>query len=130
MAQRMTMRMESSSSSATSTMGVSSSITKGEVEAFGPSRRIVHVRQTSLTKALDGSIQMRSHIQMLLYEAKSEIAHTITKFNLTFNVLKDKQWKKMVVAIAKADYQVGWTSLSYDKIHGKKIVEEKTLIHR
>lgn len=69
---------------------------------------------------------MKSHIQKMQNEAEEEIARTIIVCNLSFNVLKAKQWKKMVVAIAKAGYQEGgWMGLSYHDMRGKRLEEEK-----
>ena len=94
-------------------------------------RRPVQVRQTSLSEASGGgSIKLKSHIQKLQEEAEGEIARTIIECNLSFNVLKVNQWKKMVVAIAKAGYQEGWTGLSYNDMRGKRLVEEKNRIDR
>lgn len=125
--------MGASSSPAASTMGGASSTAEGEMETAGPARRAVnvkHVRQASLTEASGGTIQVRSHIKKLQHEAESEIARTVIECNLSFHVLKAKQWKKMVVAIAKAGYQEGWTGLSYNEMRDKKLVEEKSLIDR
>lgn len=63
---------------------------------------------------------MKSHIQKLQHEAKGEIAHTIVECNLSFHVLKTTQWKKMVVAIAKAGYH---------EVRTKKLKEEKLRIN-
>lgn len=64
------------------------------------------------------------------HETEGEIARTIIECNLSFNVLKAKQWKKMVVAIAKAGYQEGWTGLSYHDMRGKRLEEEKRHINQ
>ena len=54
-----------------------------------------------------------------------EIARTFIECNLSFNVLKKPQWKKMVKAIANVGPCEDWTSVSYNDMRTKKIDEEK-----
>ena len=57
--------------------------------------------------------------------ADIEIARTIIECNLSFNVLNNEQWKKMVRAIANVGSCEGWSRVSYKDM---KIDEEKKRI--
>ena len=60
--------------------------------------------------------------------ADIEIACTIIECDLSFNVLNNEQWKKMVRAIANVGPCEGWSGVSYKDMRTTKIDEEKKRI--
>ncbi len=88
------------------------------------------MKQHSLAEVTGAKITMKSNIKRLQEEAEAEIARTIIDCNLSFGILKTKQWKKMVQAIAKAGYQECWTGLSYHDMRTRRLPEEKARIDR
>ena len=87
-------------------------------------------RQTSLSQApghVRGSIAFVRERQRL---ANIEIARTIIECNLSFNVLNNEQWKKMVRAIADVGPCEGWSGVTYKDKRTTKIDEEKERIDR
>ena len=76
---------------------------------------------------MGGSLAFLKERQCL---ADVEIAHTIIECNLSFNVLKNDRWKKMVRVIANVGPCDGWTGVAYNDMRTKKIDKEKERIDR
>ena len=62
--------------------------------------------------------------------AEIELAHTIIECNLSFNVLNNEQWKRMVRAIANVGPCEGWSGVSYKDMRTTKIDEERQRIDK
>ena len=79
-----------------------------------------HARQIPLSQVpgnVGGSVAFLRERQKI---ADIEIARTIIECNLSFNVLNNEQWKKMVHAIANVGPCEGWSGVSYKDMRTKK----------
>lgn len=88
------------------------------------------VRQASLSQATGSMVGSVAFLRERQRLADIEIARTIIECNLSFNVLKQEQWKKMVRAIANVGPCEGWTGVTYNDMRTKKLDEEKERIDR
>ena len=103
----------------------SNSSKRPKTEAHGLPKRQATLAQA--TGSVGRSLALLKERQRL---ADVEIARTIIECNLSFNVLKNDQWKKMVRAIANVGPCDGWTGVAYNDMHTKAIDEEKERIDR
>ena len=71
-----------------------------------------------------------AYVKSQMKVANQEIARTVINCNLSFNVLKAKQWHKMVQAIAKVGPFFGdWHGITYNEMRTKGIDEERVRIN-
>ena len=114
-----------------STIGGSTSTSNSATNK--PQRSRTHAqfgRQSNLFQApgnVRGSVAFLRERQR---QADREIAHTFIECNLSFNVLRKEQWKKIVRAIANVGPCEDWTGVSYNDMRTKKIDEERERINK
>lgn len=62
--------------------------------------------------------------------AEMEIARTLVECNISFNVLRTDQWKRMVRAIAEVGHTDSWSGVEYNKMRTMMLEEQKALIDK
>lgn len=77
---------------------------------------------------LPSRVHSRSWVKERQRIAEIEIARTLIECNISFNVLRCDQWKRMVTAIAAVGSCEGWTGLEYRKMRTTMLDEEKERI--
>ena len=71
------------------------------------------------------------YVKSMMKAANQEIARTVITCNLSFNLLKAKQWHKMVQAIARVGpyFPDEWHGITYNEMRTKGIDEERARIN-
>ena len=71
-----------------------------------------------------------SHLRHRQHVAEVEIAHTLIECNISFNVLRIEQWKRMIKAVSNVGPCEAWNGVSYRDMREKKLVEEEDRVDR
>ncbi|KAH6556935.1 hypothetical protein KP509_1Z147400 [Ceratopteris richardii] len=87
-------------------------------------------RQPTLAQASGGVSDTITFLRERQRLAEIEIARTVIKCNLSFNVLRLDRWKCMVKAIANVGPCEGWYGVPYNDMRTKKLDEEKERIDK
>ena len=81
---------------------------------------------TTLPSRVNSQSWVKEHQKV----AKMEIACTLIDCNISFNVLRTDQWKRMVRAIAQVGNIESWLGLDYKKMRTTTLDEQRALIDK
>lgn len=77
---------------------------------------------------INSSMHSLSWVKERQRRAEIEIERTLIECNISFNVLRTDQWKRMIAAVAAVGNVDGWTGLEYNRMRTTMLSEEKERI--
>ena len=86
-----------------------------------------HDVSVPMQTTLPSRVNSQSWVKERQRVAEMEIARTLIECNISLNVLRTDQWKRMVRAIAQVGNTESWSGLDYKKMCTRALYEQKAL---